>query len=241
VRDLAKVPQGRFQWARSWPGFVEAHVDAEWLRPENLSDRRRGEVVTDHRSSWVRRMLDGTSTFYVKTYDYPTRRDRLRGAFRTTFLASSRAVREWQALAWLRTHGFPGPKPCGALELRRHGWLRRAVLVTESYPGEPMDSLLPTLPGADRDRLLTALEEFVARLHAAGFRDRNLDLRNLLARTTERGWELTVIDSPRHRLVAAGPAHDRAACADWNRLQRSLVEVGLLPFRPVPSAGTTPR
>ena len=43
-----------------------------------------GEFVTSSRSSWVRRWSVGTTSFYIKTYDYPTWRDRSRGIGRTT-------------------------------------------------------------------------------------------------------------------------------------------------------------
>ena len=60
---------------------------------EALSSRDLGEPITTARSSWVRRTMIGPETFYVKTYDYPTARDRHRGLGRTTALARSRARR----------------------------------------------------------------------------------------------------------------------------------------------------
>lgn len=189
---------------------------------EELSSPRHGQQVVTHRSSWVRRLRSGPGDLFVKTYDYPKARDVLRGIGRTTVLAPSRARREARALAWLRRHGFEAPEPLGCYEARRLGVLRRAVLVTRAWPGEPLDRLLPTLAEAERDAVLVALEEFVTRLHEAGFRDRNLDLRNVLAARRGARWVLAKIDSPRFRLRRPGRTRDRLARADWERLARSL-------------------
>jgi hypothetical protein len=195
---------------------------------EALSARDLGEPVVDHRTSWVRQADLGSYRFFIKTYDYPTLADRLRGAFRTTMFRPSRAAREWDALCWLRSRGLPAPQPLYLLE-RWHLWqLHRAVLVTEAYPGTRLDRLLPALPPAERGQLLLTLERCVEAMHRAGFRDRNLDLRNLLARRLAPDeWEVAKIDSPRHRIVAPGPACDRDARADWDRLARSLAELQL--------------
>ena len=207
---------------RPWFGEERGRVGLSGL--EALSARDLGEAITDHRSSWVRRVQIGPTDCYVKTYDYPTIRDRVRGLFRTTFLAPSRARREWQALLWLRDHGFAAPEPLAHLECRRYGLLRRAVLVTEAYPGRSLDALLPSLTQPDRDDLLCAVESTVEALHRQGFRDGNLDLRNLLARRLDDGsWEIAKIDSPRHRLVSPdAPSHDHGARADWERLSASV-------------------
>lgn len=192
---------------------------------EILSSPELGHEVVTHRSSWVRRVPSRPGDLFVKTYDYPTLREVLRGFGRTTFFAPSRAHREARALGWLRGHGFEAPEPLAVYEVRRLGMLRRAVLVTRAWPGAPLDHLLPSLEDAEPQALLLALEEFVTRLHEAGFRDRNLDLRNVLATRRGAGWILAKIDSPRFRLRPPGPATDRLARADWERLARSLEAV----------------
>ncbi len=190
---------------------------------ERLSSRDLGEPITDRRSSWVRLLSVDSKSYYVKTYDYPTRRDRGRGALRNTFLARSRARREWLALSWLRQHGFAAPEPMGVWEKRRWGWLHRAVLITRAWPGHPLHRLLPVIGAADRNALLEELRRFLSEVHAAGFRDGNMDLRNLLARRTEQGiWQVCKIDSPRYRITAAGPQTDRAVRRDLRRLTSSL-------------------
>lgn len=218
-RDLSRAA---FQATYGPSGFEKALEEAGLDDGTAISARDLGEVVTDHRSSWVRRFRVGATEVFVKTYDYPTLRDRLRGAFRNTWFAPSRAAREWDGLRWLRARGFEAPEPLAYFELRRALGLRRAVLVTAAQPGHRLDELLPSLSPDDRDALLTRLEHHVEALHAAGFRHRNLDLRNLLARHEDDEWHLVTLDCPRHRTVAAGPAHDRLARADWDRLARSL-------------------
>ena len=194
-----------------------------------LSTRSLGEPVTDRRSSWVRRWKTGTNDYYIKTYDYPTWRDRSRGLGRTTLLARSRAAREAAALRWLRAHRFGGPEVCAVAEARTLGILTRAVLVTEAWPGQDLTRVAPGLDERERRGLQAAVVAFVRALHQAGFRDRNLDLRNLLARGGDsvRGWELAKIDSPRFRLTRPGRVDDGWAHADWERLIASWRAEGL--------------
>lgn len=200
------------------------------LALERIAARGQGQAVTDHRSSWVSRAAVGSYDFHVKTYVYPSWRDRWRGALRTTWLRPSRAMRESQALLWLAAHGLGGPRPLLVAEDRRAGWLHRAVLVTETWPGEPLHLLLPRLDAAARASLLAAVDRFVRRLHEAGFRDQNLDPRNLLARAAtlppaEHGWEVAKVDSPRFRLRRPGAADDRLAARDRERLALGLAQL----------------
>lgn len=194
-----------------------------------LSARDLGVPVTDHRTSWVRHVSVDAIGYYVKTYDYSTVHARLRGWGRNTFVRSSRAAREWDALAWLGRHGFARPDPIGVLEDRRRGVLWRAVLVTTAWTGTPVDALLTALGSEARNSLTRAVAHLVLRLHRAGFRDRNLDARNLLARERDGQWCIAKLDSPRYRLVRADLVGDSLAESDWERLRRSCValETGL--------------
>lgn len=209
------------------PEFRDACREAGLGEILSLTDRSLGEGVAEHRTSWVRRCSIGSIEVFAKTYDYPTAADRRRGAFRNTFLAPSRAGREARALQWLATLGFPAPEPLLLAEWRRWGWLRRALLVTSAWPGEPLTRLAPGLDAGDKQRLGRAVGDFVRALHHAGFRDGNLDARNLLARRRADGFELTVIDSPRYRLVPPGRLDDRRARRDWARLLPQLAELGV--------------
>ena len=190
-RDLSRAA---YQATYGPPGFENALEEAGLKALSAISSRDRGEAVTDHRSSWVRRFEVGTTEVFAKTYDYPTLRDRLRGAFRNTWFAPSRARREWDGLCWLRSKGFEAPEPLACLEHRIAGALRRAVLVTATQPGERIDHLLTDLVPTELDALLTHLEQHVEAMHAAGFRHRNLDLRNLLARRESNAWVIATLD-----------------------------------------------
>jgi hypothetical protein len=121
----------------------------------------------------------------------------------------------------------PVPNVTGVVEHRRLGFVATAILVTEAWPGEPVDAWLDRLPEPDCRQLAAELGRFVAHLHRLGFRDGNLDLRNLLARRAGDGFRLTKIDSPRYRIVRSGTRHDRLRAADWARLLPQLRARGL--------------
>src|SRR5262245_53461571 len=63
-----------------------------------------------------------------KRWTWPRRRDRLKGALRTTFAARSPARREFEALARLAELGF-APEPLGFLEQRSRGVLVACALL----------------------------------------------------------------------------------------------------------------
>ncbi len=207
----------------------------EWL------GRATGAIATNHRSSWVRLHHTATGGVYRKVYCYVTWRERLANLGRHTApWAASRARREFDALRWLAAAGLPAAEPLAVFEARRFGFLTAAVLWTRAWPGTSLDRLLPTLAPGDRERLATALGTFVATLHDRGFRDRNLDLRNLLARPHGDGWELTKIDSPRCRIVRPGPADDALRAADWRRLLPQLASFGLAELTLRAAAASSP-
>ncbi len=195
--------------------------------PAILGARGAGQVVKDSRTGWVQRLEQDGRPYFAKTYLYATARDRRRGWLRNTWLAPSRARREADALAWLRAHGFAAPRVVVLAELRRWGVLHAALIVTEAVDGVPLDAALPRMPPAERDRVLRALRAFVTALHRQGFRDRNLDLRNLLWVEGGDASHVVKIDSPRHRLRPPGEASDRLAREDWRRLDASLAALGL--------------
>ena len=193
-----------------------------------LSDRDTGEIVVDHRSSWVRRVSASASELFIKTYEYTSCGERFGNwAKWTAPWRRSRAAREWAALTWLRTHGFAAPEPLACFESRRLGFLRRATLITTAFDGEAADQILPTSDASTQRDLAAAIGAFVVALHERGFRDRNLDLRNLLVQ--HRGGQITIakIDSPRFRLVQPGRREDALAIADWNRLLPQLAQFGV--------------
>lgn len=197
---------------------------------DDLLRRDLGQAAADNRSSFVRRHPSPRGDVYVKVYQYNTWRERLRGAARRTApWATPRPVREFDALAWLRQHGFDAPTPLFAAASRTFGFVAQAILVTAAWPGQRADTVLPTLGAAERNALAHAIRRLVRELHALGFRDRNFDLRNVLVQRTDGGWRIAKIDSPRHQLVRAGTAGDRLATADWRRLEPQLAACGASP------------
>ena len=196
--------------------------------PEELWRREVGTPITDHRTSWVRRVSTPAGQVYVKTYEYATWAARLRDFGRRTRPGTrSRAAAEFDALCWMDQHGLPTAAPLGVLEWRHLGFLTRATLLTAEFAGEPASTLLPRLDPEARAELAAAIGALVGRLHTLGFRDGNLDLRNLLARRDDTGWSIAKIDSPRHRLRPPGAAADRLTGADWSRLLPQLEPLGL--------------
>lgn len=191
-----------------------------------------GESVVDHRSSWVRKVATSRGEFYVKTYEYVGWGDRLRNWGKWTApWRSSRAARECAALLWMRQHNLAAPQPLACFESRRFGFLTRAIVLTEAFAGQRCDYLLAEATPEQRLRLTAAIKDWVHAAHRLGFRDRNLDLRNLIARDADDRITIAKIDSPRFRLITPGEPTDRLAQADWQRLLPQLA-----PFAAGPTA-----
>lgn len=188
----------------------------------DLGRRDLGAIVTDGRTSWVRRVGPAAAPVYLKTYVYQSWGARLRDFGRWTRpFAASRAAREFDALAWMRQRGVPAPQPLLVVETRVFGFLCAATLATAAFPGETALTLLPALSDVRRTALATAIGRAVGRLHALGFFDGNLDLRNLIANDNDGAWTIAKIDSPRHRIVR-GAVPERLAARDWARLLPQL-------------------
>ena len=209
--------------ATEWNGIA-----ASLPSPGELSDPGAGDPVVTHRTSWVRRLAIAGGLIYVKTYDYPTWGARLGNwAKHTAPWRRSRPSHEVRALVWLAANGFHTPRPLAVLEWRTAGFLRRATLATTACAGEPADRLLAIAPAAERPAIATAIGGFVAALHRCGFRDRNLDLRNLIVHRNGPSFVVAKIDSPRFRLVRPGDRDDRLRRADWQRLLPQLATFGV--------------
>lgn len=205
----------------SWAAWAK-HLPDEG----SLGLRTHGGAVADHRSSWVRRFETAIGAAYVKTYRYDSWLHHLRNfGRRTAPWSEGRATREFDALSWLRARGFAAPEPLLVLEQRNLGFLRQSTLVTVADPGIDAETLLPSLDHTTLQTAVAAITQFVHELHAAGFRDGNLDLRNLLLRRTQQGFDVTKIDSPRYCVRPPGRRDDRWVRADWRRLQPQLTAV----------------
>jgi hypothetical protein len=105
--------------------------------------------------------------------------------------------------------------------------IRRSALITAAWSGDSLALLLPTLAQSERDHLAKSLIDLVRAWHRLGYRDRNLDLRNLLARRRGPDWHVAKLDSPRWCLAPSGTVNDRLATADWLRLLPQLREAGV--------------
>ena len=194
----------------------------------DLGDPDLGEAIATSRTSWVRRVESSLGPFFVKTYVYPTTWERLRAAARWTGpWRPSRALREARALAWLDRTGFTVPSVLGVHETRSLGLLTRAILVTSAWPGDRVDRWLEAATPTERLEIAAALGQLVGRLHHLGFRDGNLDLRNLLGRRAGSTIALAKIDSPRFRLRPPGRTDDRLTRADWRRLTPQIERFGI--------------
>ncbi len=172
-----------------------------------------GILLARHRTGWTARLeLPPFGLCVLKLYFYPGL-ETLRGAFRNTFLAPSRAAREARTLLWLRTRGLGAAEPLAFGEERTLGWLRKAWLLTRYVEAENLETLLSGEPAPEAD-LFGALGEWLGRAHALGLQDRNPHLRNFLARRGGDGaWEIFKVDSPRARFHQ-GPAPPPARAGD---------------------------
>jgi tRNA A-37 threonylcarbamoyl transferase component Bud32 len=154
----------------------------------------------------------GVGRIVRKRWTWPTRRDRLKGALRTTWAARSPARREFEALTRLRA--LPGgpfaPEPLGFLERRERGVLVACLLVEEEIVGAT--DLATHLAGSSPDRARTRLLELLARrvraMHDAGLVDFDCHPRNVLVAPDGRVFK---VDCPKQRR-RTGPASraDRA-------------------------------
>lgn len=200
---------------------------ADWA---SLGSRAFGEVVTDRRTSFVRRLRNDSGDYHVKCYEYATWRSRIGGFWRFTGpFSRSRAAREFDALTWLGQNAPPAAQAVAVFESRRLGLVHQAILITATFAGEPLSTRLARCHDTEkRTAIADALGRYIGRLHRLGFRCRNLDLRNLIADTDEQGEvQIALIDSPRYRLRRPGQAPDALSEADWRRLLPQLAPFGL--------------
>jgi hypothetical protein len=180
------------------------------------------EVLKETRTRLVERVEVAGTTVYRKVYSYPNLRDLASGVFRTTLFAPSRPEREWRSLGWLAGRGLQRELRVAMAERRTFGFLREAVLVTAEFVGEPLDHWLSRAAAADRERILEALWDWVARVHETGHRDRNLDARNVLVRVDGDRVEFAKIDSPESFRVRDGTRMDRWRREDLRRLKEQV-------------------
>ena len=156
--------------------------------------------------------LDGVGAVVRKRWTWPRRRDRVKGALRTTWAARSPARREHDALQRLRA--LPGgpfaPEPLGWLEERTGGVLRACVLLTREVVGatDLAHWLASKATRASRTRVLGDLARRVRAMHDAGLADFEMHPRNVLV--TADGATLKVDCAKQRRRRGAANSADRA-------------------------------
>ena len=128
--------------------------------------------------------IPGAGRVVRKQWTWPRRRDRLKGALRTTWAVRSPARREFEALT--RLVALPGgpfaPEPLGYAEHRERGVLRACVLVTREIAGatDLARWLVSTRPGRARAQVLARLARRTREMHEAGLADFEMHPRNVI-------------------------------------------------------------
>ena len=161
-----------------------------------------------------------------KHWWWPRRRDRLKGALRTTWAAKSPARREFEALERLRS--LPGgplaPQALGFLEHRSRGVLRACMLLTTEIAGaaDLAQWLVTTRSATERSRVLVHLGQRVREMHDAGLADFEMHPRNVLV--VPSSGVVMKVDCAKQRL-RAGPVAARDRARDLGALDVGLTRL----------------
>jgi hypothetical protein len=184
------------------PGLAYAmpqDADAAWRSVASLPEERVYAASRTTRTSLVK--LEGGGNVVRKRWTWPRRRDQLKGALRTTWVARSPARREHEALQRLRDlkGGAFAPESLGYLEHRERGVLRACMLLT----GEVRNAtdlarwLAASQPGAARTAVLTRLARRVRAMHDADLVDFEMHPRNVLV--VKKSLEVLKVDCAKQR------------------------------------------
>jgi RIO-like serine/threonine protein kinase len=166
-----------------------------------------------------------------KRWTWPRRRDRFKGALRTTWAARSPARREFEAL--VRLVALPGgpfaPEPLGFVERRERGVLRACILVEREAVGaiDLARRLLALRRGAARSRLLARLADRVREMHDVGLADLDFHPRNVLVLPTGDVLKVDCAKQRRRR----GPATRADRARDLAALDVGLTRLVSAPER----------
>lgn len=109
-----------------------------------------------------------------------------RDFFLRTGIANSRAMREFDLLAWMRARGLPVPRPLAARFVPA-GLGYRADLITGQIAGaQPLADVLArsAIPASD----WSGIGRLVGRMHLLGVDHTDLNCRNILVDGDLRGW-----------------------------------------------------
>lgn len=110
-------------------------------------------------------------------------------------LRQSKSVRAYTNAMHLLSLGIATPKPIAAIDNYSHGVLCESMFIAELSEFHPID--FETMSVQERDSLLDALAQFLARIHKLGVQHNDLNPANLRYRKGENGYEFELIDNNR--------------------------------------------
>lgn len=166
-----------------------------------------------------------------KTYSFPTRKDRRRGALRGTLLGRNKARREFANLEYLRHLGVSAVEPLGWTVARnRLGFVTRCTLTTRWVEATDLAAWIRKATGdpglLPSPEVWQRIGASVGGMHEGGFWHRGLSARNLLLEDVGEGlYWLDATKSltwPAGGLSVARKAHDLLRF--WTPLRPHLPE-----------------
>ncbi len=170
--------------------------------------------------------LEGTSgRFHLKRYRYGSWRTSKGLVGRGSLWGLAPEIREFEALRWLRDHGFPAVRPVAAASRTRRGRLRSHLLLTEHVEGardlsarldDPRDRL--HRDARLRRRVLAVLSDLVGRMHETGFVHADLYPRNVLVGLDGGAIRIHLLDCRR----GGRPTRRRRDVDDLAAMERDL-------------------
>lgn len=194
------------------PAYADALRAAGLASVTGVLDRTDGRVAAWSRTTDTIYLPSPTGGpgFYVKRYRYPSWRNRLRGAFRSTFFARHRGQAECRLLTTMRSLGIPAVRPVAYGSRRCARFVTGCFLITEEAPGarnltafaQDVVSGRVTLSREQKQRMITRLARQIADVHAAHFSHGQLFWRNMLVR-------IGVDDEPEFFFLDARPRKGR--------------------------------
>lgn len=110
-------------------------------------------------------------------------------------LRQSKSVRAYTNAMHLLSLGIATPKPIAAIDNYSKGVLCESMFIAELSEFHPID--FEAVEGRERDSLLDALAQFIARIHKLGVQHNDLNPANLRYRKGENGYEFELIDNNR--------------------------------------------
>ncbi len=170
----------------------------------------KGRIVSEDTRSVMKIVEIGSSRVFLKVFDYRQSHKRWRYAFR-----KSHCLREFANFEFLASLGISCPTPLATGESRNYLRPLVSCLVTRELGDyRVLSDLLERrqLDGRQLQVIAGVLSEQVARMHEAGYIDRDLKFRNILIRLEDQ-LDVAHVDCAQGRLrkglsFARGVVHD---------------------------------